>query len=591
MTAARGQYRNRIRHVPDSLRPFDVATHTDAQLPSHPFLVKLARYVTDSITSTIMTTLSAPVKDKTSGAFAENLAAMDGLVTKLHEHTMTVQKGGGEKSTERHRSRGKLTARERIDQLTDSGSSFLELSPLAALGVYADEPASAGIITGVGQVSGRHVMLVANDATVKGGTYYPLTVKKHLRAQEIAMQNRLPCVYLVDSGGAFLPMQDEVFPDREHFGRIFFNQAQMSAAGIPQIASVMGSCTAGGAYVPAMSDETVIVDKTGTIFLGGPPLVKAATGEDVSAEELGGARVHTQISGVADHFARDDRHALAIVRDIIEHLNMPPITTPWIREDPEPPVHSGSEIGGIIPSNSRVAFDVRDVIARVVDGSRFHEFKSDYGETLVCGFAHIWGYPVGIVANNGILFSESARKGAHFVELCSQRKVPLIFLQNITGFMVGKEYEHGGIAKDGAKLVTAVSCAAVPKLTVVIGGSYGAGNYGMCGRAFNPRFLYMWPNARISVMGGEQAANVLATVRDMGREARKEAPMSPDERAQFMQPTLEKYEIESSAYYSTARLWDDGIIAPQDTRDVLGLSLAACTNAPIESTHFGVFRM
>ncbi|MCW2928315.1 MAG: hypothetical protein JWM86_2283 [Thermoleophilia bacterium] len=538
-----------------------------------------------------MGTLSAPILDPTAGTFAENRAAMDELVAELQARLETARAGGGERSVERHRARGKLTARDRIDALVDPDSAFLELSPLAASGVYEDEPASAGIVTGIGQVRGRHVMVVANDATVKGGTYYPLTVKKHLRAQEIAAENRLPCIYLVDSGGAFLPMQDEVFPDRDHFGRIFYNQARMSAAGIPQVASVMGSCTAGGAYVPAMSDETIIVDGTGTIFLGGPPLVKAATGEDVSAEELGGARVHTQVSGVADHFARDDHHALAIVRDVVEHLNLPRVATPWERAIPEPPLHAPSELGGIVSANPRIAYDVRDVIARLVDGSRFHEFKQGYGETLVCGFAHLWGYPVGIVANNGILFSESAQKGAHFVELCSQRKVPLLFLQNITGFMVGKEYEHGGIAKDGAKLVTAVACTSVPKLTVVIGGSYGAGNYGMCGRAFSPRFLYMWPNARISVMGGEQAANVLATVRDMGREAKGEAPMDDAERAAFRQPTLDKYEVESSPYYSTARLWDDGVIDPADTRDVLGLSLAACANAPIADTEFGVFRM
>ena len=538
-----------------------------------------------------MTTISAPIADPTAGTHGENAAAMDSLVAELRERLAAVRLGGGEKSVERHHSRGKLTARERIDTLVDPGTAFLELSPLAANGMYEDEPASAGIVTGIGQVQGRHVMLVANDATVKGGTYYPLTVKKHLRAQEIAQQNHLPCIYLVDSGGAFLPKQDEVFPDRDHFGRIFYNQARMSAEGIPQIASVMGSCTAGGAYVPAMSDETVIVDGTGTIFLGGPPLVKAATGEDVTAEELGGATVHTQISGVADHFARDDRHALSIVRDIVEHLALPKVATPWERAIPEQPLYPASELGSIVSANPRVGFDVRDVIARMVDGSRFHEFKANYGETLVTGFAHLWGYPVGIVANNGILFSESAVKGAHFVELCAQRKIPLLFLQNITGFMIGKEYEHGGIAKDGAKLVTAVSCANVPKLTVVIGGSYGAGNYGMCGRAFSPRFLYMWPNARISVMGGEQAANVLATVRDMGRAAKGEAPMSDAERDAFRQPTLDKYEVESSAYYSTARLWDDGIIEPADTRDVLGLSLAACANAPIEDTTFGVFRM
>ena len=524
-------------------------------------------------------------------AAAENRAAMDALVTELRERLATARAGGGERSVERHRSRGKLTARDRIDALLDPDTAFLELSPLAATGVYDDEPASAGIVTGIGTVHGRLVMLVANDATVKGGTYYPLTVKKHLRAQEIAQQNRLPCIYLVDSGGAYLPMQDEVFPDRDHFGRIFFNQARMSAAGIPQVASVMGSCTAGGAYVPAMSDETVIVDGTGTIFLGGPPLVKAATGEDVTAEELGGAAVHTRISGVADHFARDDHHALAIVRDIVEHLDRPTTPAPWDITLPEPPVADPAEIGSIVSANPRIAWDVHDLIERIVDGSRFHEFKAEYGSTLVCGFARIWGHPVGIVANNGILFSESALKGAHFVELCAKRKIPLVFLQNITGFMVGREYEHGGIAKDGAKLVTAVSCADVPKLTVVIGGSYGAGNYGMCGRAFSPRFLYMWPNAKISVMGGEQAANVLATVRDMGLEAKGEQPMSAEQRAEFMAPTLAKYETESSAYYSTARLWDDGIIEPEQTRDVLGLSLAACANAPVGDTTFGVFRM
>ncbi|MCW2960508.1 MAG: methylcrotonoyl-CoA carboxylase [Thermoleophilia bacterium] len=538
-----------------------------------------------------MTTLSAPIADHAATPFSDNSAAMRALVEELRARLDAVRMGGGEGSVERHRSRGKLTARDRIDTLVDPGTAFLELSPLAANGMYDDDAPGAGIVTGIGQVHGRHVMLVANDATVKGGTYYPMTVKKHLRAQEIAQQNHLPCIYLVDSGGAFLPMQDEVFPDRDHFGRIFYNQAQMSAAGIPQIASVMGSCTAGGAYVPAMSDETVIVDGTGTIFLGGPPLVKAATGEDVTAEELGGATVHTQVSGVADHFARDDNHALSIVRDIVEHLALPKQQTPWERAIPEQPLYATAELDGIVSANARVPFDVHDVIARMVDGSRFHEFKADYGSTLVTGFAHIWGYPVGIVANNGILFSESALKGTHFVELCAKRNIPLLFLQNITGFMVGKEYEQGGIAKDGAKLVTAVACANVPKLTVVIGGSYGAGNYGMCGRAFSPRFLYMWPNARISVMGGEQAANVLATVRDMGNEAKGKPTMTAEEREAFMDPTRAKYEVESSAYYSTARLWDDGIIEPADTRDVLGLSLAACANAPIEPTSFGVFRM
>lgn len=516
---------------------------------------------------------------------------MGELITELRERLAKVHGGGGEKSTTRHHSRGKLTARERIDELVDPDTAVLELSPLAAWGVYADEPASAGIVTAIGQIHGRHVMIVANDATVKGGTYYPLTVKKHLRAQEIAQQNHLPCIYLVDSGGAFLPLQADVFPDRDHFGRIFYNQAQMSAAGIPQVAAVMGSCTAGGAYVPAMSDESVIVDGTGTIFLGGPPLVKAATGENVTAEELGGAAVHTQISGVADHFARNDHHALEIVRDIVEHLALPQPQTPWVREPVEAPLFDPAEIDGIVSANPRIGWDIRDVIARTVDGSRFHEFKRDYGETLVTGFAHIWGFPVGIIANNGILFSESALKGTHFVELCCQRRIPIVFLQNITGFMIGKEYEHGGIAKDGAKLVTAVASANVPKLTVVVGGSYGAGNYGMCGRAFSPRFLYMWPNARISVMGGEQAARTLLTVREMGLEAKGGDEMSDAEREQFMDPIRATYEHESAAIYSSARIWDDGIIEPADTRDVLGLSLTACSNAPIDATQFGVFRM
>jgi acetyl-CoA carboxylase carboxyltransferase component len=542
-----------------------------------------------------MATISAPIVDPSAETFRANADAMQDLVSTLRERLARVRAGGGEASVERHRSRGKLTARERIDLLVDPETELLELSPLAAWGVYEDDPMGAGIVCAIGRVHGRHCMIVANDATVKGGTYYPLTVKKHLRAQEIAAENRLPCIYLVDSGGAFLPLQDEVFPDREHFGRIFFNQANMSAAGIPQIACVMGSCTAGGAYVPAMSDETVIVDKNGTIFLGGPPLVKAATGEDVTAEELGGAAVHTRISGVADHFARDDRHALSTVRSIVDHLGTPRVSTPWLRQPPEAPLFDPEEIDGIVSADARKAYDIRDVIARIVDGSQLHEFKKDYGETLVTGFAHIWGYPVGIVANNGVLFSESALKGAHFVELCCQRRIPIVFLQNITGFMVGKEYEHGGIAKDGAKLVTAVSCAQVPKFTVIVGGSYGAGNYGMCGRAYQPRFLWMWPNARISVMGGEQAARTLLTVREMGLAAKDPealAAMTDADREAFMQPIRDKYETEGNPYYSTARLWDDGIIEPARTRDTLALGLAvACDNAPIGETTFGVFRM
>jgi acetyl-CoA carboxylase carboxyltransferase component len=548
--------------------------------------------VMDRVTG--MTTLSAPVADHADPRFAENSAAMGTLVAELRERLQRARQGGGEAATARHHSRGKLTARERIDQLIDPGTALLELSALAADGVYDEQPAAAGIVCAVGQVQGRHCMIVANDATVKGGSYFPLTVKKHLRAQEIASECRLPCIYLVDSGGAFLPKQDEVFPDREHFGRIFFNQANMSAAGIPQIACVMGSCTAGGAYVPAMSDETVIVDGRGTIFLGGPPLVKAATGEEVTDEELGGADVHTRISGVADHFARDDAHALGIVREIVEHLGTPPRELPWELEVPEPPLHDPAEIDGIVSANPRIGYDVRDVIARVVDGSRFHEFKERYGETLVTGFAHVMGMPVGIVANNGVLFSESALKGAHFVELCCQRRVPLLFLQNITGFMVGKEYEHGGIAKDGAKLVTAVACAQVPKVTVIVGGSFGAGNYGMCGRAYSPRFLWMWPNARISVMGGEQAARTLLTVRE-GALAAKSADgtsgMTDPEREAFMRPILDKYETEGTPWYSSARLWDDGVIEPAATRDVVALSLAAALNAPIPPTTFGVFRM
>jgi acetyl-CoA carboxylase carboxyltransferase component len=509
-----------------------------------------------------------------SEEFDERRARMDGLVAELRERTAQVARGGGEKALEKHRSRGKLTARERIDRLLDPDTAFLELSALAAWDVYDAQAPSAGIVTGIGTVEGRECVLVVNDATVKGGTYFPLTVKKHLRAQEIAEQNRLPCIYLVDSGGAFLPLQAEVFPDRDHFGRIFYNQARLSAAGIPQIASVMGSCTAGGAYVPAMSDETIIVKGTGTIFIGGPPLVKAATGQEVSAEELGGADVHARLSGVADHYATSDEHALALVREIVRNLNPPPKDPPWEVAPPEEPAADPGELYGLIPTDFRHQVDPRELIARLVDGSRFHEFKALYGETLVCGFARIEGYPVGILANNGVLFGESAAKGAHFVELACKRRVPLVFLQNITGFMVGKEYEAGGIARDGAKLVTAVACAEVPKFTVITGGSFGAGNYGMCGRAYSPRQLWMWPNARISVMGGEQAATVLTMVGDA----------DPDE-------IRAKYEAEGNPYYSTARLWDDGIIDPLDTRRVLALGIAAALNAPIPETTFGVFRM
>jgi acetyl-CoA carboxylase carboxyltransferase component len=511
--------------------------------------------------------------ERGSDSDAANRARMEELVTELRERSAAVAEGGGSEAVERHRSRGKMLARERIDALLDPGSAFLELNALAAWDLYDGEAPAAGIVTGIGLVEGRECVVVANDATVKGGTYYPLTVKKHLRAQEVAEQNRLPCIYLVDSGGAFLPLQDEVFPDRDHFGRIFFNQAVMSAKGIPQIAAVMGSCTAGGAYVPAMSDEAIIVKGTGTIFLGGPPLVKAATGEEVTADELGGADVHARISGVADHFAVSDEHALALAREIVAHAGAKKPDPPWEVEPPEEPLHDPAELYGIVPEDYSKGYDVREVIARVVDGSRFHEFKALYGETLVCGFARIEGFPVGILANNGVLFSESALKGAHFVQLACKRRIPLVFLQNITGFMVGKEYEAGGIAKDGAKLVTAVACAQVPKFTVIIGGSFGAGNYGMCGRAYAPRQLWMWPNARISVMGGEQAANVLTTV----------GKADPEE-------IRAKYEREGNPYYSTARLWDDGIIDPLDTRRVLALGLAASLNAPILETTFGVFR-
>ncbi|HET7045127.1 MAG TPA: carboxyl transferase domain-containing protein [Gaiellaceae bacterium] len=519
--------------------------------------------------------LLASQVDRGSDEYARRRERMEALVAELGERTSLVAAGGGERALARHRSRGKLPARERIDRLVDPGSAFLELNALAAWDCYDGQAPSAGIVTGVGVVEGRECVVVANDATVKGGSYFPLTVKKHLRAQEVAEQNRLPCIYLVDSGGAFLPLQAEVFPDREHFGRIFYNQARMSAKGIPQIAAVMGSCTAGGAYVPAMSDETVIVRGTGTIFIGGPPLVKAATGQDVTAEELGGADVHTRRSGVADHYATSDEHALALLRQIVRNLGRrTPPSLPWELTEPEPPVADPADLHGLIPDDHRSPLEVRDVIARIVDGSRLDEFKQLYGETLVCGWARIEGYPVGILANNGVLFAESAQKGAHFVELACKRRVPLLFLQNITGFMVGAEYEAGGIARDGAKLVTAVACAEVPKFTVVVGGSFGAGNYGMCGRAYSPRQLWMWPNARISVMGGEQAATVLTMVGDA----------DPDE-------IRSAYEAEGNPYYSTARLWDDGVIDPLDTRRVLALGLAAAANAPIPETTFGVFRM
>ncbi len=522
--------------------------------------------------------------------FAANAAAMQTLVDELRSRTAEAALGGSERARDKHVARGKLLPRERVERLLDPGSPFLEVAPLAACDMYEGDVHGASIVAGIGRVSGREVMVAANDATIKGGAYYPLTVKKHLRAQEIARENRLPCVYLVDSGGANLPYQAEVFPDRDHFGRIFYNQAQMSAEGVPQIAVVMGSCTAGGAYVPAMSDETVIVRKQGTIFLGGPPLVKAATGEVISAEDLGGADVHARRSGVADHYAADDRHALAIARRIVGTLNTTKQTDLDIKPAREP-MFDPAELNGVIPQDVRTPYDVREVIARLVDGSELDEFKKLYGETLVTGFARIWGMPIAILANNGILFSESAQKAAHFIELASQRGIPLLFLQNITGFMVGSQYEAGGIAKDGAKMVTAVATARVPKFTVVIGGSYGAGNYGMCGRAYSPRFLWMWPNARISVMGGEQAASVLATVKRDGLDARGEA-WSADEEEAFKAPIREGYEQEGSPYYSTARLWDDGVIAPADTRRVLGLALSAALNAPIErGMRFGVFRM
>lgn len=532
--------------------------------------------------------------DASSADFKENRDHHLKLRDEFLEHIDRVKKGGGEKYVTRHHERGKLLPRERIDRILDEGSPFVELSTLAANGMYETDVPSAGVVCGIGRVHGVECMFVANDATVKGGTYFPMTVKKHLRAQEVALENRLPCIYLVDSGGAFLPMQDEVFPDRDHFGRIFYNQAQMSSKGIPQIAVVLGSCTAGGAYVPAMADESVIVKGNGTIFLGGPPLVKAATGEEVTAEDLGGAYVHTHESGVADHYAEDEDEALIITRNIVENLNytsLGELAGQKRKVAYSEPKNKVEEIYGILPHDTKKPFDIREVISRIVDGSEFHEFKEKYGTTLVTGFARIHGHQVGIVANNGILFSESAQKGAHFIELCGQRKIPLVFLQNITGFMVGKQYESEGIAKHGAKMVTAVSTVEVPKFTVIIGGSFGAGNYGMCGRAYQPRFLWMWPNARISVMGGEQAAGVLSTVRQDGLKARGKEAMSASEVAEFEKPILDKYEKEGSAYYSTARLWDDGIIDPAHTRDILGLAISSSLNAPIADSKFGVFRM
>lgn len=524
-----------------------------------------------------------------SAEFVANAAVMQAAVDDLHAHCMRVSLGGGEAARQKHVARGKLLPRERVNQLLDPGSPFLEFSQLAALNMYDNAAPAAGVIAGIGRVSGQECVIVCNDATVKGGTYYPLSVKKHLRAQEIAQENHLPCIYLVDSGGANLPNQDEVFADRDHFGRIFFNQAQMSAEGIPQIAVVMGSCTAGGAYVPAMSDESIIVKNQGTIFLGGPPLVKAATGEVVSAEDLGGGDVHTRLSGVVDHLADDDTHALAIARRIVGKLNRKK-PSPLVLREPIEPNYVASEIYGVIPSDTRKPYDVREIIARIVDGSEFDEFKARFGTTLVCGFAHLHGMPVGIIANNGILFSESALKGTHFIELCCQRKIPLIFLQNITGFMVGRKYENEGIARHGAKMVTAVATAKVPKFTVIIGGSFGAGNYGMCGRAFGPRMLWMWPNARISVMGGEQAASVLATVKRDGIEAKGGSWSAPEEQA-FKQPIRDQYEAQGHPYYASARLWDDGVIDPAQTRTVLALGLSASLNAPIPDTQFGLFRM
>ena len=527
--------------------------------------------------------------DANSNTFAANHAAMSEVVDHFRAVLAKIEEGGSEKARQKHQDRGKLLPRHRIDSLIDPGTPFLEFSALAGFGLYDADVPAGGIITGLGRVNGAEVVVVANDATVKGGTYYPITVKKHLRAQEIARENNLPCIYLVDSGGAFLPAQDEVFPDRDHFGRIFYNQARMSAAGIPQVSVVLGSCTAGGAYVPAMSDESIIVRNQGTIFLGGPPLVKAATGEEVTAEELGGADVHSRISGVTDHVAEDDGHAIILARRAVGHLNRVKPSNLDVR-DPVDPVFDPAEMYGIINADRRMPYDVREIIARIVDGSEFDEFKRRYGETIVCGFSRIHGYPVGIVANNGILFSESALKATHFIELCSQRNIPLVFLQNISGFMVGKQAEAGGIAKDGAKMVSAVACARVPKFTVIIGGSFGAGNYSMCGRAYGPRFLWMWPNARISVMGGRQAAGVLATVKRDAMEARGENWPEADE-TDFKQPILDQYEAQGHPYYASARLWDDGVIAPEDTRKVLGLGLSAAMNAPMEKTTFGIFRM
>jgi 3-methylcrotonyl-CoA carboxylase beta subunit len=535
-----------------------------------------------------MTVIRSKVQPN-SDEFKANVADMQAVIDDLHKVIAEIKLGGGEKAREKHTARGKLLPRERVRRLLDSGSPFLEFSQLAGYQMYDSPVPAGGVITGIGRVAGHEVVVVANDATVKGGTYYPITVSKHLRAQEVAQENHLPCIYLVDSGGAFLPEQDNVFPARDHFGRIFYNQANMSGQGIPQIAVVMGSCTAGGAYVPAMSDESIIVEKQGTIFLGGPPLVKAATGEVVTSEDLGGAEVHSKVSGVTDHMARYDDHALALARRAVENLNRVKKIDMDVRESEEP-AYAPEELYGIVPTDSKKPFDIREVIARVVDGSRFDEFKQLYGTTLICGFARIFGYPVGIVANNGILFSESALKGAHFIELCAQRGIPLVFLQNISGFMVGQKYEAGGIAKDGAKMVTAVASAAVPKFTVIVGGSFGAGNYSMCGRAYSPRMLWMWPNARISVMGGEQAASVLATVRRDNIEAKGET-WPADEEAAFKQPILNQYEHQGHPYYASARLWDDGVIDPKDTRMVLGLSISASLNAPIKKTEFGIFRM
>ena len=540
-----------------------------------------------------METLTSSI-DSASPEFKQNVSHHRALANELKQRLAKVREGGGEKYRKRQESQGKLFVRERIERLLDPGSPFLELSALAATDLYDNEGPGGGIVTGIGRVSNREVLIVANDATVKGGSYFPMTVKKHLRAQQIAEENHLPCLYLVDSGGAFLPLQDEVFPDVNHFGRIFYNQASMSAKKIPQIAAVMGSCTAGGAYVPAMSDEAIIVKGTGTIFLGGPPLVKAATGEDVSAEDLGGADVHTRLSGVADHFAEDDDHAIQLLRDIVETLqpaNFQTVLSSLEVAPPEEPLFPADDLYGILPTTFRATYDVREIIARLVDGSKFREFKARYGTTVVCGFARIHGYPVGIIANNGVLFSESALKATHFIELCDQRGIPLVFLQNITGFMVGREAETGGIAKDGAKMVHAVATTRVPKLTVVIGGSFGAGNYAMSGRAYGSRFLWMWPNARISVMGGEQAANVLLTIKQDQLQREKKQPLTKEDADEFKRPILEKYETEGNPYHSTARLWDDGVIDPVDTRQVLGLALSVVLNSPIEENNFGVFRM